>query len=770
MNKKNNYCLIIGLLVCVIAALSIYIPTLSRPWVFYDERVIYNEDFSQIPTTFTEIFEIINNFGLVNNFNSSNFLYTSNSVNRSNLLGIPFLLTVGYLFKLNPFLYHVLNLLFHVINTVIVYLIISTIFPTRSLYTVSITTLITLIWALHPVHVESILLSTNIGATLSYIVFFSLFLDFIKNRKRNYLKSRTLFLSILFLMPMLLNEYIIALPLILLTYSLIENKLAKGQWQVALKDTFTETKPYFIGLGIFLIYILFSQFNSFQVSSSSPMILFLERIFWLSPQIFIHYLSLIFYPELLSLDQSSHITLGNWLFDGYAVFCLLFLFSWLFVPFVIFKFKKDTHNLLLFSGLSFISLIPFCQILTPTYCLAAERYLYTPVFIIIFCITKLITNWITKIFPYKQCFIAFLSISLLLLTIRTTLRIQDWKDNKSLINSTINTSTNLLYKGLRTSLLPEIILQNDPQNTSEAKKYSLASYNYFLKAIKLFKKEKIKYSKIPLILQSYGLAPDSLIAKSAYYICYKAFEENDNYKYYLKFFKDHINNINELDPQSLELYANLLIKNNKVKKSKKIFEYAYKKFPTSPFILVSLIRFEKDIENNLPKAKKYLIEGMKLYPYSKRILFESLSLFQRENNLPDYAKHSYLYALRTHNKFHYHEALVGFLTLNQLNIAKKIIKKLMLLDQNDPRTFYLSSSYYIKTNELDKALQELNQAYTLIKNNQKDLQLSFNISYTLAYLYLKQGDLQIATAYAQEALKYAKDNSINLNKIKALLQ
>lgn len=770
MNNKKKYCLIIGLLICTIATLSIYIPTLSRPWVFYDEGVIYNEDFFPIPTTFTEILEIINNFGFVNNFNSSNFLYTSNSVNRSNLLGIPFLLTIGYLFKLNPFLYHLLNLLFHVINTVIVYLIISMIFSTRSLYTVFITTLITLIWALHPVHVESILLSTNIGATLSYIVFLGLFLDFIKNRKKNYLKSRILLLSTFFLIPMLLNEYIIALPLILFTYSLIENKFIKTKWITALKDAFIETRPYFIGLSIFLIYILFSQFNSFQVSLSSPIILFLERIFWLSPQIFIHYLKLIFYPKLLSLDQSSHIALGNWLLDGYAVFCLLFLLSWLFIPLVIFKFKKDTYNLLLFSSLSFISLIPFCQILTPTYCLAAERYLYIPVFTIIFCITKLITTWITKTFPYKQCFIAFLSVSLLLLTTRTILRTQDWKDNKSLISSTINTSTNLLYKGLRTSLLPEIILQNNPQNINEAKKYSLASQNYFLKAIKLFKEEKTKYSKMPLTLKSYGLDPDSLIAKSAYYISYRAFEENNNYKYYLKFFKDHINNINKLEPQSLELYANLLIKNNKIKESKKIFEYAYKKFPTSPFILVSLIRFEKDIENNLPRAKKYLVEGMKLYPYSKRILFESLSLFQRENNLSDYAKHSYLYALRTHNKFHYHEALAGFLTLNQLNIAKKIIEKLMLLDSNDPRTFYLSSSYYIKANELSKALQELHQAYILIKNNQEDLQLSFNISYTLAYLYLKQGNLQTATTYAQEALKYAKDNSINLNKIKALLQ
>ena len=213
----------------------------------------------------------------------------------------------------------------------------------------------------------------------------------------------------------------------------------------------------------------------------------------------------------------------------------------------------------------------------------------------------------------------------------------------------------------------------------------------------------------------------------------------------------------------------MLIKNGELGKANEIFLYAYNRFPTSPFILLSLIRFEREIDKNLIGAKKYLIEGLKLYPYSKEILFETLRYYQLENNLQEYTRYSYLYGLRAHSKFTYQEALTGFLTLGDLVSAKKTIDKLLKLAPNDPKALYLSSSYYIKKKYYDEALGLLNQAYLLIKKENTEDQLAFDITNTIANLYLALGNTKESLHFANEALNYAKANQANLSKIKKFI-
>ncbi len=176
MNQRFNSKILIDLFICISVILVIYTHTLNRPWIFYDENAIYDETVLPISSSFSEAIEVLKSFGITNNLSSSNFLYSSNSVNRINSLDIPIRLFTGVLFKKNPFYYHLLNLIFHILNTSFVFLILRTIFLNFKFINRLIIILLTLFWACHPAHVESILLSTNANATLSYLMFFILFL------------------------------------------------------------------------------------------------------------------------------------------------------------------------------------------------------------------------------------------------------------------------------------------------------------------------------------------------------------------------------------------------------------------------------------------------------------------------------------------------------------------------------------------------------------------------------------------------------------------
>src|SRR3990167_875121 len=165
MNKK----ILIDLLICIGVILLIYTNSLNRPWIFYDEPAISKEISFPTPSSFAETIEIIKSFGTVNNLNSNNFIYSANSVNRITFLDVPVRLFTGFLLQKKSLLYHSLNLMLHIINTLLVYLILRTFILTPGFIVRLIIILLTLIWACHPVHVESILLSTNVNATFSYL-------------------------------------------------------------------------------------------------------------------------------------------------------------------------------------------------------------------------------------------------------------------------------------------------------------------------------------------------------------------------------------------------------------------------------------------------------------------------------------------------------------------------------------------------------------------------------------------------------------------------
>ena len=761
----------IDLLICIIVILVLFIPTLNRPWLTYDERIIYDSLYFPVPKSFGEIFEIFGNFGSNFNIFSSNSIYSSNYISRAcPLCLLMWTFTVFFLHK-QAFLFHLLNLSLHILNTILIYFILKIPVSTTKIESPLkrfLPVLLTLIWAVHPVMIESVLLSTNFGATLSYSFFFGFLLDFLINKRRNNSLIRGFIIPIIFLIPMLTNEYIVTLPFVLFIISFYET-YKNTSFKKAFKLSYEETKPYFVGLVVYTIfYFLFSNNKIiYSLIGNQPTAL-IERVFWLAPQIFIHFLKLIFYPQILSTDQTLFVHLGKILFDPYSILCILIFTCWLFIPLFLFIKDRKASNVFLLCWSFFFALLPFLHILMPSYLLAAERYLYCPLALLIFGFLKILLNQSNKkVLPVSSI---LLSVALLLCLSRSYYRALDWRDNYSFITSTYNSTSDPFLKAIKLNMLTETLSIAAPSQNEKLKEY----YEDILKLLNEAKEANIKLqneyqASIPLILKSYGLDYDSRLAKIASLEAFiKCIKLKEDYQIGINLLNPYINKPELLDPRIFEIYTSWLINDKKILEAKHILLKANSTYPHISSILMQLFDLSIKSENNKKKAEKYLIEALKYYPQDTSILGKAIIFYQEQKNSLLAARYSYLYGLLTQSRVAYQQALSNYLDSGDLRNAKKTVLKLLEIAPDDPETLYFISDYYYKTKNNEKAISYLTKAYSTGLRISASPKLMFNIGYTLTKLYLLLNNQEQAIILAKEIFNFTDSDNKSLIKLAKL--
>ena len=775
-NPKN-----LEVLPCLLIVAILFIPALFRPWLIYDERSIFEGTHFATPSSFGEFFEILENFGLNFNIVSSNTIYSSNYITRTAPLGQFIGMTLSFLFKNNPFFYHLFNLTFHLINTFLVYLILKTLLykdtlnKTPSLMAKCFVLVLPTVWAVHPTMVEPVLLSTNFGALISYFFFFVFVLDFLLNKERNQLYSlRRYLIPFIFLIPMMINEYIVTLPLTLFIISFYFNH-KQNPFKAALKKSLEETQPYFYGLILYVVYfVLFTHYQSSHQFTENGFIVFLERVFWLAPQIFLHCIKLIFYPKLLSIDQTILVKLGDTLSSPYALFCIAFFMAWLFIPLTLFILKRKLSNLFLLCWTFFFTLLPFLHILMPSYALVAERYLYCSLAFFVICSGKIIYElvFVNASNTYKSreyITIVLLSVILTASLVRSFYRTSDWKDNFSFITASYKTSNDPLFKAVRLGMLAKTLSVYEPSRREEIRDYFIQALTELKKA-KLTTIEKRKHqNQVPLVIKSYGNDYDSLLAKIAFleastvYLDFKG-----DYKFALSFLEPYVKNVKKTDPRVLELYAHLLAIDKNYKKAEKVLLAANATYPNNNFILGDLVDFYTTTKKDNKLAEKYLTQALRLYAYDPSILQKAISFYKEQKNSFLAARFAYLHGLRTQSKLAYQIALSNYLDVGDLRDAKKTIAKLQKLKANDPETLYFTSKYYHQIKDKEKALYYMIEAFKATQAPNTDPKLRFDIAHNLAKLYAFFGNKETAIQLSQGFLELAGNDRDSLIKLAKL--
>lgn len=785
INKNNKKHYRKYLLSSVFLVFIVYLFSLFRPWQPFDERLFYNETLFPIPQKYDEILEIIRNFVINSHLESMNTFFSNHLTIRSDPVAWSILVFIFYLFKKNAFLFHLFQLFIHLVSTIFAWLIfhrLGQIIINRDheiknhRYHYAAISLFTLIWALHSTNTEAILLVTNWNAVLIYafclgFIFYEV--NKISKAKSGLKGASTIIISILFFLLMFLVEYGYTMPLILffiifpLTYK--QNHSVKNSFFVSLKQII----PYLIGLFAFVLFslaksnsALISLFNTYP----SSFYFFIERNFWLTPQIFIHLLKLILFPKTLSTYQSNLINISNSLYEPYAVFCALLYILILVIPFLLFLIlrKKDYGYLFLLFYPFYFALFPFLHAIAPTYCLAADRYCYFPSFLFMFFVFALCIQFIRES-SYKKTIVILCTI-LFLLTTRTLFRTLEWMNPSKLYESAIKVEKNPLYKAQKLIIFADYVGSKGNQSLMEES--LIKSLQELSRAIKQFKKLSVKYKDQPLTLKIYGLDFESLILKAAYTI---AFVKNDNYlehpKIILDFFEPYIKDkLNIAGINQICLYASLLSKDGEKEKAKEILEYGYKKFPYSADIMFSLVNFYFEGEKNLDKAYEILKHAYNYFPNQPRTLYNLLKYYEKKNDLQNQAKFAYLLGLREHSVESYQKAVQIYLALNDLNMSNKTLKKLIRLKSNDPLTLLFVSRYLDLSGKRSKILEILNNAYYFshAQGERQNIQVTKSILISLVTVNAHKGDLGSAKKYISEFEQMKNLSTEDRNQISLL--
>ena len=766
LKQKSKHILFVSLTLLIVFA--IYSFSLLRPWLPFDERLFYNEILFPIPQTFSEIFEIISSFVVNSHIESSNTFFSNHQTIREAPIAWIIYVFLSYFFKTNSFYYHLFQLLIHLINTTLVWLII---YFTIKSFNNQLTSpnnnnqfffisLLTLIWALHSANTEAVLLATNWNALLSFTFCFAFLLYEIYSTNRNNLKIsklRMILISVLFFLAVSLVEQVYTFPLaiflIVFAYVIRRSKNIKGSFITSLKLA----SPYFIGLFLFVLFSFFRSgsplITNFYSSQHSSIYLFIERNLWFTPQIFVHFLKLLIFPKVLSTYQSNFVYLSKALFENYSIFCTLFYLLFLSTPIISFFLSKNRNYKsisLIVYGFFFV-LFPFLHILTPTYCLSADRYCYLPSFIFLLLVLNILLFFnFTATRILKPVIGLFFCITLLI-GIRTTIRIQDWRNPYTFYNSAIRIEKTWFYKAQRHNIFANYLEKENKKD--KAKRLSDLSLKELYKAQGELRLLKQKYPKQPETLINYGLDHESLLQKAAYLIL--AIRTHNNKTTDEKALAEYESGLQEeAIPQTSEetsFYAQALLKAGKLNEAEKILNPGVKRFPRSSLVLNTIADLYLIYKNDPDKAFPFIQISYKYFPNDPVILSKFYKYYELKKDPLNQAKFAYLLGLRNHDPISYQKAVQIYLDLNQVKLANKSINKLILLSGETPVALLFLSRYFDLIGQREKIIPLLNKAYILTKTQEgNNIQVTKSILASLINITLFSGKTNDAQRYLSE--------------------
>lgn len=758
-NKNKSLYSFICLFGSLLIVFLTYSFSLNRGWQFFDERMIYNEGLLPTPRDFGELLEIIKTYCFTYHFDSQNTFF-SNLINvRSAPFGEMLKLVTALLLKNNAFLYHLLQLSIHLINTTLVWIIFHNLFKFKNLpykSSLILSSLASLIWSLHPLNTEALMLATNWNSLLTHTFSFAFFLYVLKKVLNNCSanKNHEVFIVALFyIISLFLTEYSYILPVVLFFVSFGFSFKKFNEVKKSLDYSINLSKPFIYGLIVFFCISLIKsiiQFKSNLLVAGQPLNFSVERVLWLSPQIFFHFLKLFFFPKNLSLHQTNLLNLPDSLFSAYAIFTLIFFLTFLTIPFLLFiKFKSSpekTYFLPVIYAFVF-SLVPFLHIVSPTYCLIAERYSYFPLFVFVFCLILLVSRFLTL--NTKRVLFSLIII-LITLQVRTVFRTFDWKDTFSLYNSALKCSKDDIYKGQIHSIISYYFKKIG--NKNKTFEYAALSIKELDSGIK--KLAKKRQTNIPKTLMVYGLDPISMLITCAFSISESRTDFlNEPAQRILNYYEPFIKpNLKYAGSSQLDLYAKLLLKTNNASEAEKVLQFAYKKYPSSPNIIYTLSNFYLN-RNNLNEASNIVNLGYYYYPSYPRMLLRMIRLCELKKDYPSLAKYEYLLGLRAHSRAAYQKACQIYLLLKDVDKANICLKKLFHLGISDPVTILLRSKYLDLIGKKELVLPELQEAYKSAKIRYLTHQLDSHIyesillsliSYNVSYNNINNAKIYIA--------------------------
>ncbi|MCX7697715.1 MAG: tetratricopeptide repeat protein [Bacteroidales bacterium] len=312
----------------------------------------------------------------------------------------------------NPTWYHIINVLFHLINIILVFKLLYKI--TSNNY---VSLIIAFLFALHPMHVESVAWISERKDVL-YTFFFLLasiiYLDWLSNKKLiSYLN-----VTIFFILSLLSKSNAVVFPVVCFVYDYLKQRKLT-------KSVFIEKLPWLLLSFLFGILALQSQEEAIQ--NLKDKIAWWEQLLLVNYGILL-YLIKFFVPFKLSAFHPYPLKTDD--FFPWYIYVLPFLSLILLSAYLIYgrKNKELTAGLLFF----FVVIAPVIQLVPVGGALIADRYTYVPYLGLSFSLLAILNN-----FKQTQLTNVLLGIWLVLLALFTWNRIGYWKNGDVLFTDVL---------------------------------------------------------------------------------------------------------------------------------------------------------------------------------------------------------------------------------------------------------------------------------------------------------------------------------------------
>lgn len=263
------------------------------------------------------------------------------------------------LFGLDPTYYHATSLVLHLINIILLFRLIF-LLTTRLEWAA----VVTLLFAVHPLHVEAVAFISQRKDVLYTLFFFASLISYCHYLKE-LKKSRLLLTLVLFLFSLLSKSMAVTLPVVLLLIDYYTGRRAgKKEW--------LEKIPFFLLSLIFGVIAIVSQ-KTYGAITDLPAFTLFERFFMLSYTMVFYSVKLVF-PFRLSAMYGYPVKVNGMLPIAYYLSPLAILA----VVWLVFKMKRFRKTAVFGLLFFLVTILPVLQFIPVGATLVADRYTYVP--------------------------------------------------------------------------------------------------------------------------------------------------------------------------------------------------------------------------------------------------------------------------------------------------------------------------------------------------------------------------------------------------------
>lgn len=407
MSMKNNK--IIFYLIIAVVSFFVYYNSLNNDFVFDDESVVQNNTSIQTLANIPKFFTAEEGFHKV--------------IGRYYRPVVSSLYAVDFaMWGLNPFGFHLTNVIIHVIASLLLLMILLKLFGDYKHGLLS-ALIGALIFAVHPVHTEAVSWVSGRTDSLTTLFFFLSFLFYIKYSEEGNKKSFLVVASIAYFIGLLSKEMIVTTPVLMFLYDYFFKKREFSWFK-------SNALPYIVFITATIIFVLIRYIVLKDVVDRTTYMYFYGKdtetaVLTMFKTIPVYFRLLIF-PLNLLYHYNGVLPDSNSISDLRVLFSLLFVVVMIGVSFYLQKKYGEVSFSILFF---FVSLLPVMNFI-PTMNFMAERFLYLSSFALSVLVSYLLIKFLNE--KNKNLLVTMFLLIVVVFGYLTYKRNFDWKNNETL--------------------------------------------------------------------------------------------------------------------------------------------------------------------------------------------------------------------------------------------------------------------------------------------------------------------------------------------------